>query len=96
MVKVGFECGGFLKAEKAEPHKVGSKLVVFTSPAQGHQRPVCPDDEELRMNCLIMCPCTVKASGRKTERVFFENGTRGFVVTCRVKGFEEIAEAGDE
>ena len=41
--------------------------------------------ELMRMNCLLMCPMKVKASGRKVQEVVFEDNKRGYLVTCKVR-----------
>ena len=93
-----FACGGTIHAADVTTSPVGSRLVVFSMPSHGGDRPVpCAryleregvvGKPDLRMNCLIMCPCTVKASGRKQQAVFFEDGTRGRIVTCKVMAHE--------
>ena len=93
-----FACGGTIHAADVTTSPVGSRLVVFSMPSHGGDRPVpCAryleregvvGKPDLRMNCLIMCPCTVKASGRKQQAVFFEDGTRGRIVTCQVMAHE--------
>ena len=104
-----FACGATIYGKDLSGHPPGAKLVVFTSPQQGHSRPVPPketmeamglkgDPEKLRMNCLIMCPCTIRESGKKHQECTFQNkdgtdGAHGHVITCRVKSWD-TSEAG--
>lgn len=83
--KLVFACGAFLEAKDVTNHAPGERLLTHTSPQQKHQRPVPPDRPDLRMNCMILCPCSVRESGRKTQRGWFQDGTQGFMTTCRVK-----------
>jgi hypothetical protein len=82
--KIVFACGATIDAKDTSRHHVGDRMMVFTTPQQKHQRPTPPDRPELRMNCLILCPCSVKASGRKTEAGWFEDGAHGRLVTCKI------------
>jgi hypothetical protein len=104
-----FACGATIYGKDLSGHPPGAKLVVFTSPQQGHSRPVPSketmeamglkgDPEKFRMNCLIMCPCTKREAGNKHQVVRFQNkdgsdGARGHVITCRVKSWD-TSEAG--
>ena len=98
-----FACGGTIYGKDISGHPPGARLCVFTSPQQEHQRPVPSretlekmgikgDPEKLRMNCLIMCPCTKRDSGSKHQVCTFpqKDGTekRGHIVTCKVKSWD--------
>lgn len=88
-----FACGATMIVKT--PWEVGKRLVTYTSPHQGHQRPVPPDHPELRMQCLFMCPVGVRRSGRKVMRGWFEepkgnsDNKLGFLVKCKVVECEE-------
>jgi hypothetical protein len=86
--KLVFACGATITAKDTIGHGPGTRLTTFTSPDQKHQRPIPPERPELRMNCLIMCPCTAKASGRKHSQGWFDGGVKGHLVTCVVKAVE--------
>ena len=98
-----FACGATIYGKDLEGHPPGSRMCVFTSPQQGHSRPIPSketleamgmngDPEKLRMNCLIMCPCTVRQSGRKHQHCTFptEGGdeVQGHIVTCKIKAWD--------
>lgn len=82
--KIMFACGASIYAKDTSRHHVGDRMIVFTSPQQKHQRPTPPDRPELRMNCLILCPCSVKESCRKIQAGWFEDGAHGRLVTCKI------------
>ena len=99
-----FACGATIEGNTIDAYPPGARLCVFTSPQQKHQRPTPTaetleamgmkgDPEKLRMNCLIMCPCTVRESGKKHQVCTFQNtdrtdGAHGHIVTCKVKSWD--------
>ena len=84
--RLTFACGATMQLDA--PFEVGRRMVTWTSPHQGHQRPVHPDNPEWRMHCLLFCPAAVRRSGRKVQEGWFEPphsaGKPGRIVTCKV------------
>lgn len=102
-MKLIFGCGATIEvADPSQATPVGKSIVTFTSPQQDHQRPIPGPDwieheklpkpaEEYRMNCLLMCPVSQRASGRKVDRGWLgkdadkATGRPGYIVTCKVR-----------
>lgn len=97
-MKLVFACGATIEvADATQATKIGERLVVYTSPHQGHQRPI-PGPEymgfmkfdkpanEYRMQCFLMCPVGKRRSGIKIGRGWFgeKNPVRGTLVECKV------------
>lgn len=102
MTKLIFACGAYLEAgapDAAEKYPAGKRLMTFVNDKKVNvQRPRIPDEsikaEGLkpgsRVNCLILCPCTVKQSGRKIGRGWFGEGNScagepTLHVSCKVR-----------
>jgi len=83
-----FACGASMKVNSVLENKVGSRLVVGTSPHQNHQRPQL---DGKNAPCPWACPSTIKLSGRKFwPRGTFESGQRGMMMTCKITAIEEV------
>jgi hypothetical protein len=92
--RVFFACGASITANDISEKTVGHRLVVGTSPHQGHQRPKL---DGLEQHCCFRCPSTIKLSGRKLwKRGTFENGVQGSMMTCKVVRIEAEAEPDPE
>lgn len=99
--KLVFACGATMDVNDVGVSPVGSRLVVMLNPqpARASDRPIpCQEymdhikstkpREELRMNCLIMCPVRVRDSKRKVTQGHDDTGWRGMWVTCQIKAHE--------
>ena len=101
-MKLIYACGAYQETNKPdakEKYPVGHRMLTFVNDSKVNvKRPAIPDEaiqaEGLKpgscANCLIMCPCTVRESGRKTGRAWFgeDNDCSGdpvLYVTCKVK-----------
>lgn len=86
--KVYLACGAYLAVPDVAQHKVGDRVKVYTSPHQGHRRPVSGDVDSGYINCLVFCPALRAESGRREKQEWFEQDQRGWSVTCQVQRVE--------
>lgn len=89
-----FACGSAITAQSLP---ASDRVVTYTTPHQGNQWPVPSPEylewagvketnaEDLRVHCLLLCPCSERESGRKVREGAFMGGKRGSLVTCRIK-----------
>lgn len=107
MTKVYFACGAYIESKTPPPISKGERVLVFVnSQAVSIQRPKIPDaalkaeglPEGSVACCLLMCPCTVRASGRQVARGWFGDDAEAsskppcLYVKCKVVSIEECAE----
>ena len=100
MKRIVFACGAYLECKDESCPPVGERLIVFINDGGKFQgRPHIPEEaikeEGLKpgslTNCLLMCPCTVRESGRKTGRAWFGENADGpsgkpkLYTTCKVR-----------
>lgn len=106
MTRVYFACGAYIESLTPPPISVGERCLVFINDSTvSLQRPKIPEEalnaEKLPAgsvaHCLLMCPCTVKESGRKTDRGWFgedveaaNNKPPCLYVMCKVKSIEGV------
>lgn len=74
MTKVYFACGAYIESKTPPPISPGERCLVFVNDSTvSLQRPKIPEEALKAENlppgsvacCLLMCPCTVRESGRK-------------------------------
>lgn len=76
-----FACGASLEVGDVTGHEPGERLVVSTSPHQGHS---LPQSGGRQAPCCCGCPVPAKRSGRRGQRVWFAGDRRGAMVTCKI------------
>lgn len=94
-----FACGARLDVSEWDP--ATKRVVVFTNPPQGHERPIPGSEylkwaelegppENYRVNCLLMCPLSERKSGRKVETGWLgEKQEHGRIVSCKIQRITE-------
>ena len=113
-IRLVFACGAYLlcNADDAQTEgAIGTHALVFVNdPNISKQRPHIPEEsiieeklpQDARACCLLMCPITVKKSGRKVGRGWFSqkpdcptNGEPVLYVTCKIRSHAPDTTGGE-
>lgn len=78
---VEFTCGASFETNDQEHAPIGHKVIVYTSPNQGH---LTPSLNGKQAPCFCNCPHEKNKRIRTEKEICFNDGSEGFLVTCKI------------